>query len=89
MSVTRKTPGSTPNPSPSTAGHDRFGKYGMCTAVASLQTYLIVEQKERRVYAYTRQADKWHLDDLIEEGETQLPCLGRRLSLDEIYARVM
>lgn len=75
--------------SDSTAGHDRFGKYGMYTAIPSLQTYLIVEQKERRVYAYTRQADKWHLDDLTGEGEINLPCLSRSLSLDDIYAGVM
>ena len=75
--------------SDSTASHDRFGKYGIYTAIPSLQTYLIVEQKERRVYAYTRQGDKWHLDDLNGEGEIELPCLGRSLSLNDIYAGVM
>lgn len=73
----------------STASHDRFGKYGIYTAIPSLQTYLIVEQKERRVYAYTRQADKWHLDDLTGEGEINLPCLSRTLTLEEIYAGVL
>ncbi|MFC3862599.1 Uma2 family endonuclease [Deinococcus antarcticus] len=73
----------------STASHDRFGKYGIYTAIPSLQTYLIVEQKERRVYAYTRQADKWHLDDLTGEGEIHLPCLDRSLMLEEIYAGVL
>lgn len=75
--------------SDSTASHDRFGKYGIYTTIPSLQTYLIVEQKERRVYAYTRQGRGWHLDDLNGEGEIYLPCLGRSLSLDDIYAGVM
>lgn len=75
--------------SDSTASHDRFGKYGIYTAIPSLQTYLIVEQKERRVYAYTREANGWQLADLQGTGEISLPCLGRKLTLDEIYLGVL
>lgn len=75
--------------SASTASTDRVGKYGMYTALPSLQTYLIVEQAERRVYAYTRQGEKWVLEELIGTGAVETPCLGRALSLDEIYAGVL
>lgn len=73
----------------STASHDRFGKYGVYTAIPSLQTYLIVEQWERRVYAYGRQPDGWELQDLSASGSIDLPCLGRAITLDEIYLGVL
>ncbi|WP_102127235.1 Uma2 family endonuclease [Deinococcus planocerae] len=75
--------------SQSTAAHDRFGKYGVYTAIPSLQTYLIVEQRERRVYAYSRQDGGWELQDLSGSGSIDIPCLGRRLTLDEIYLGVL
>ncbi|GMA15777.1 Uma2 family endonuclease [Deinococcus metallilatus] len=75
--------------SESTASHERFGKYGVYTAIPSLQTYLIVEQKERRVYAYSRQEGGWQLQELIGSGSIEVPCLNRRLTLDEIYLGVL
>nr|WP_246580771.1 Uma2 family endonuclease [Deinococcus aestuarii] len=75
--------------SQSTASHDRFGKYGVYIAIPSLQTYLIVEQKERRVYAYGRQAGGWTLQDLSGSGGIEIACLGRSLTLDEIYLGVL
>ena len=75
--------------SASTASNDRVGKYAMYTGIPSLQTYLIVEQAERRAYAYTRQGEKWALEELIGEGQVEIACLGRALSLDEIYAGVL
>lgn len=75
--------------SDSTASHDRFGKYGVYTAIPSLQTYLIVEQKERRVYAYAQQGGEWTLQELGGTGQIDLPCLNRTLTLDEIYLGVL
>ncbi|MDV6373467.1 Uma2 family endonuclease [Deinococcus arenicola] len=75
--------------SPSTAANDRVGKYAMYTAISSLQTYLIVEQDERRVYVYQRDGDGWNLTELAGSGEVNVPCLGRRLSLNEIYGGVL
>lgn len=69
----------------STAANDRLGKYNAYTALPSLQTYLMVEQTERRVYAYQRQGATWVLEEVSEQGQVALPCLGRSLSLDEIY----
>ena len=44
--------------SDSIASCNRLSKYGIYTAIPSLQTYLIVELKECRVYAYTRPGEK-------------------------------
>ena len=74
--------------SPRTARIDRQAKYAAYTALPSLQTYLIVEQTERRVYAYQRQGSVWKLEELASSGSLDLPCLGHSLSLDEIYADV-
>ena len=75
--------------SPSTAAHDRVGKYGAYTALPSLQTYLLVEQAQRHVYAYERRGAEWLLSDLQGHGQIELTCLGRPLSLGEIYAGLL
>jgi Uma2 family endonuclease len=75
--------------SPSTAANDRLGKFGVYTGLPSLQTYLMIEQAERRIYAYERRGDEWVLTELRQAGEIALPCLGRRLSLDEVYIGVL
>lgn len=75
--------------SESTASHDRFGKYGVYTAIPSLQTYLIVELESRRVYAYQRSGKEWKLSDLDGSRTIDLPCLNRTLTLDEIYHGVL
>ncbi|WP_345457361.1 Uma2 family endonuclease [Deinococcus aluminii] len=68
---------------------DRHAKYCAYTALPTLQTYLIVEQDERRVYAYQREGGKWALTELVGQGSLPLRCLGRTLTLDEIYAGVL
>lgn len=75
--------------SPSTAANDRVGKYAMYTGIASLQTYLIVEQTERRVYEYQRAGDEWRLREVAGQGEVGVPCLDLGLSLDDIYGGVI
>lgn len=75
--------------SSSTAANDRVGKYSAYTALPSLQTYLMVEQAERCVYAYGRRGAEWVLSDLQGQGQIEVLCLGRLLSLDEIYAGLL
>ncbi len=72
--------------SPRTAQIDRQTKYAAYTALPSLETYLIVEQAERRVYAYHRDGQSWKLSELASTGAVDAPCLGHRLTLDDIYA---
>ena len=72
-----------------TASTDRHAKYQAYIAVPSLQTYLIVEQAERRVYAYGRGSKHWELSELVGQGNIDVPCLNLSLSLDEIYFGVL
>jgi Uma2 family endonuclease len=64
---------------------DRLAKYAAYTAIPSLQTYLIAEQDKRLVYAYQRGAAGWTSVELHGQGDIDVPCLGVRLSLDQIY----
>ena len=75
--------------SPSTAANDRVGKYAMYTGIPTLQTYLIAEQAERRVYEYQREGDKWRLREVAGDGEVSVPCLDVRLTLEDIYGGVI
>jgi Uma2 family endonuclease len=72
-----------------TAHTDRNAKYGVYTSLPSLQTYLIVDQYERRVYAYGREGERWNLTEYEGQGEIPLPCLNMNLALDEIYDGVL
>ena len=74
--------------SKSTARNDRLAKYMAYTALPSLHTYLIVEQTERRIYAYEREGKTWQLRELVGGGSAPVPCLGRSLSLDAVYGGV-
>lgn len=75
--------------SPSTASHDRFGKYGVYIALPSLQTYLIVSQSERYVVEYQRTEGGWQMREHRGGGEVGVPCLGRTMTLDEMYRAVL
>lgn len=68
---------------------DRCVKYYAYTALPTLQTYLIVEQTERQVYAYQREGAGWNLTEYVGQGDIPLPGLGIPLSLDEIYEDVL
>jgi Uma2 family endonuclease len=72
--------------SKSTAQNDRLAKYAAYTDLPSLHTYLIVEQAERRVYAYQRHGQTWRLEELASSGSVNLPGLNHTLTLDDIYA---
>ena len=71
--------------SKSTASVDRHAKYAAYTAIPSLQTYLIVEQDKRLVYAYQRGPAGWISSELHGRGEVAIPCLDITVSLDQIY----
>lgn len=69
----------------STAAHDRTGKFAAYTKLPSLQTYLLVEQNERRIYAYARAEGEWVLTE-YENGVIPLPCLETGLDVGRVYA---
>ena len=73
--------------SPSTMSIDRGRKSDFYRTVPSLQTFLIVYQDEARIEVWRRDAD-WSkrvvgLDDAID-----LPELGGRVAVSDVYARV-
>lgn len=68
----------------STAAHDRTGKFAAYTKLPSLQTYLLVEQNERRIYAYAKAEGEWVLTE-YETGVIPLPCLETGLDVGRVY----
>lgn len=73
----------------STAHHDHRAKYHAYTSLPSLQTYLLVDQYARHVYAYQRDPEGWTLTQYAGQGVIPLPALDGELTLDEIYEGVL
>jgi len=73
----------------STAHNDRRHKHAVYTAIPTLQTYLIVSQDERYAVEYQRSGEEWAMREHRGEGQVEVPCLGRSLSLDEVYRGVL
>jgi Uma2 family endonuclease len=72
--------------SPSTRGIDRREKLATYRRIASLQAYLLVEQRQRQVVLYARDAiDEWQRIELVGAGDAPLPFLDFSLTLDAIY----
>lgn len=68
---------------------DHFTKYPAYTSLPSLQTYLIAEQTERRVYVYARGEQGWKMTEYVEQGVISLPYLNAEITLDQIYDGVL
>jgi Uma2 family endonuclease len=72
--------------SPSTRATDRREKLDAYQRIPSLRSYLVVEQRRRQVFVYTRRADgKWDRDELLGSGDVAIPALDVTLTLDDIY----
>jgi Uma2 family endonuclease len=76
--------------SPSTEAYNRGIKSARYRAIPSLAEYLLVAQDRVQVEHYVRQAsDRWLLEELSELEQTlELPSIGCRLSLAEVYEQV-
>jgi len=76
--------------SESTEGYDRGKKSEMYRRIPSLQVYLLIGQTEPRVELFNRVSDGiWELREAASlAAELELPGLGARISLAEIYAGV-
>lgn len=72
--------------SPSTESHDRVRKWRQYQTISSLQHFVLIEQRERRVEVYTRTAGGWQLV-VVEPpaDEVVLDAIDARLSLEAIY----
>jgi Uma2 family endonuclease len=79
--------------SPTTEGYDRKTKSPHYRSIPSLAEYILVSQDRVRVERFQRQGTKqgtdWLLIELDDLGQTlELPSIGCRLTLAEIYDRV-
>lgn len=75
--------------SESTASTDRREKLMVYRGIASLRTYLIVDQERRLVERHWRDVDGgWRHATLTEQGAVPLPCPELVLTLDDIYEGV-
>ncbi|GIW24585.1 Uma2 family endonuclease [Meiothermus sp.] len=57
--------------------------------IPSLKAYILVSSERKLVEVYRRLEDQtWRYEVLEGAGELELPCLGLKLGLEEIYADV-
>ena len=69
-----------------TSRADRTDKLEGYRRLTSLQTYLIVDQRRRRVDRHWRDADgSWQWEQYVVDGSVPIPRLDTPLTLDEIY----
>lgn len=72
--------------SPSTVRADRADKLDGYRRLTSLETYLIVDQRRRRVDRHWRDRDgSWQWEEYLVDGGVPIPHLDAPLTLDEIY----
>ena len=76
--------------SPTTARTDRGEKLTAYKQLPTLQAYLIVDHRRRRVERHWRAGpdDVWQREEIVLEGSVPVPCVDVDLTLDEIYRRV-
>jgi Uma2 family endonuclease len=79
--------------SPSTARVDRTEKLDAYRGIPTLQAYLVVDHRRRRVQRHWREMPEgiWQYDEIVGEDETPIPvpCLHVPLTLDAIFRRVL
>jgi Uma2 family endonuclease len=76
--------------SPSTERFDRGRKFQDYREIGSLREYLLVSQDEARIEQYIRQENgEWLFKDVVGlEGELELPSVGCRLAMGDVYRKV-
>lgn len=75
--------------SPASARVDRGEKLESYRRLASLEAYLVVDQRRRRVDRHwCDTAGVWRREEHIGEGTVPVPCPVTSLTLDEIYEGV-
>jgi Uma2 family endonuclease len=74
----------------STEAFDRGNKFAFYRKIASMDAYVLVSQRERRleVYERNRENEAWTLRT-VDEGDLSIACISVRLSVDEVYENVV
>lgn len=71
--------------SDSTEADDRGEKFAHYRRLSSLQEYVLVAQKAQRIEVFRREGERWVLTEHGPGTVVELPSIGARLSVDEIY----
>ena len=76
--------------SPSTARIDRTEKLDAYRSISTLEMYLIIDHRRRRVERHARdtRSGEWRREQIVGEGRVRVPCVDAELTLGEIYERV-
>jgi Uma2 family endonuclease len=75
--------------SPTTRATDRREKLETYQRMPTLICYLIVEQRRRQVFLYSRASSgEWSREEIVGSGEVVIPSVDARITLDEIYEDV-
>lgn len=73
--------------SDSTERHDRGAKFAHYRHIASLREYVLVDQNERRVEVYRRNAgNRFELFEFAAGATIELTSIGAKIPVDELYA---
>lgn len=76
--------------SPSTENYDRGVKFTRYRTIPSLREYLLIEQKRVHLEHFLRQDGDWLLHETDDPGGVlELPSIGCRLMLEDVYDRVL
>jgi Uma2 family endonuclease len=75
--------------SPSSARIDRGEKLDSYHHLTSLQSYLVIDQRRRRVDRHWRdRAGVWQREEYLVDGTVPVACLDASLTVEEIYEGV-
>ena len=75
--------------SDSTESYDRGAKFEHYRQLSSLKEYVLVSQNDKKLEKFSRNSNgKWELSETTNEvTELDLPSIGCKLSIDEIYEK--
>lgn len=71
--------------SDSTEVDDRGEKFAHYRRLPSLQEYVLVAQKARRIEVYRREGQRWVLTDHGPGTELELDSIGATIAVDDVY----
>lgn len=71
--------------SDSTEADDRGKKFAHYRRLASLQEYVLVAQRAQRIEVYRRDGERWVLTEHGPGATLELPSIGARIPVDEVY----
>ncbi len=75
--------------SPTTEARDRGRKLQCYLACPSIEEYLLIDSRSMRIERYRKEQKKWIYDAFEVDDEVELPSLGIRFSVADVYEDVI